>query len=881
MPAEDVLKAGESRALSSGEAPLYTGSGKPAPKFKGKGKNKKRRTGFAAIITSLLIMGGGAAFLGTTNSLLPGAFPANMTDATNTQYADAVERSRFLIIRAMRGEAKLSEKAVKNFQSRKIEVQESGSGFKFIWNGQTIDENNFDSFYKSNTDFKDAYDGATNTKALGFFDEIGIKIKNKFNVTGNALKDYEETNDPQKNREQYDETMEKQYKPSEARSGFTTMETETDEKGDPVLDENGNEKKVPKMLDENSGTSKRNVDTTEVSEAAKTEARGFISKTAKAAAAASGACTTLRLGSMISAAVISMEMLDSMLYAMNRAEPFSKMQVGEGSTSAINENLNFFTEKKKTTISDFSKLSPSNRESENALDTEVYKAPIEASSLGLILGGIATTSASTSNFSFNRISKSILSAFSLNPTTYDLCEGFQATQAVVSLALTGGIAKIVSTALLSTIIGTAISGAITIGLNFLIPTIAQVLYTNPAATIAGIAAGHFIAKGFYAMNSRIGRMGSGQAIASRSYALAYTRTTNEVLALDAEVERSKLSPFDLSSKNTFLGSIAYSILPLAISNNSAISTLSNATTRSIAKLSGNAYALSDTPSYGTTFGESELLDSIGGVGDLYGNPIIASDTSTLYLDKNDPKYQEVINDSIETDENGKRSIKDDSGLAKYIQFNCNRLSPDGLFDADIAGALEAFGDKPLIATIVGAIPIIGSIVDVVNSLIHLSPENKAWVFGSSNVMSKENPNWDSEYKYYQRFVADERYEKQLGLEGGEQLVTAYLEKYEAEHPADLSRAGALASISGLTKADAETVLAVADYYHYLDEYHPENIPTIASVQPQSSTEIIAAATAKSQPQFNNHNPSSHLDQNITLTNKAIFADLRNRSFATC
>lgn len=873
MPAEDALRAGESRALSSGEAPLYTGSGKPAPKLKAKGKNKKRRTGFAAIIASLIIMGGGAAFLGTTNSLLPGAFPARMTEQTNTQYADAVERSRFLITRAMRGEAKLSEKSIKNLQSRKIEVQESGSGFKFIWNGQTIDENNFDSFYKSNVDFRDAYDDATNTKALGFFDEISIKIKNKFNVTGNALKDYKETSDPQENRNQYNETMESQYKSAETRSGFTTEETE--------VDDEGNKKTVLKMLDENSGTSKRDVATTEVSETAKTEARGFISKTAKAAAAANGACVTLRLGSMISAAVIGMEMLDSMLYAMNRAEPFSKMQVGEGSTSAINENLNFLTEKKKTTISDFSKVSPSNRESENALDTEVVKAPIEASSLGLILGGIATTAASTSNFSFNRISKSILSAFSLNPTTYDLCEGFQATQAVVSLALTGGIAKIVSTALLSTVIGVAISGAITVGLNFLIPTIAQVLYTNPAATIAGIAAGHFIAKGFYAMNSRIGRMGSGQAIASRSYALAYARTTNEVLALDAEVERSKLSPFDLSSKNTFLGSIAYSILPLTISNNSAISTLSSATTRSITKLSGNTYALSDTPSYSTTFGESELLDSIGGVGDLYGNPIIASDTSTIHLSKDDPTYKDVIEQNIETDENGKRSIRDNSNLAKYIQFNCNRLSPDGLFDADIAGALEAFGDKPLIATIVGAIPIIGDIVDVVNSLIHLTPENKAWVFGSSNVMSEENPNWDSEYKYYQRFVADERYEKQLGLEGGEQLVMAYLEKYEAEHPTDTSRAGALASISGLTKTDAETVLAIADYYHYLDEYHPESIPAIANTQPQSSIEIIATATAKNHPQFDNHSPVSHLGQNATIINKTAFTDLRNRSFAVC
>ena len=75
---------------------------------------------------------------------------------------------------------------------------------------------------------------------------------------------------------------------------------------------------------------------------------------------------------------------------------------------------------------------------------------------------------------------------------------------------------------------------------------------------------------------------------------------------------------------------------------------------------------------------------------------------------------------------------------------------------------------------------------------------------------------DSEFKYYQRYVEDSRIDATLN--GNDNPVIAYENKYEESHPLDNSYSGILARYSGLSKDQVRFALEVVDYSDYLAKY---------------------------------------------------------------
>ena len=130
---------------------------------------------------------------------------------------------------------------------------------------------------------------------------------------------------------------------------------------------------------------------------------------------------------------------------------------------------------------------------------------------------------------------------------------------------------------------------------------------------------------------------------------------------------------------------------------------------------------------------------------MYGLPIPTSDYSTIDVSPDDPNYIAAISPNLDSD--GK--IKEGSELAKFINFCGNRQSPWGVKDANILNALQTdFG-------IVGNnLPVVNDIVDVINAAEDVA--NEGWATGSVCMNSADNPRWDSEFKYYQRYIEDMR-----------------------------------------------------------------------------------------------------------------------------
>ncbi len=128
--------------------------------------------------------------------------------------------------------------------------------------------------------------------------------------------------------------------------------------------------------------------------------------------------------------------------------------------------------------------------------------------------------------------------------------------------------------------------------------------------------------------------------------------------------------------------------------------------------------------------------------------------------------------------------------------------------------------------------------------------------------SSSNSRWDSEFKYYQRYIEDMRIISGMEEEsGGDNPVLAYEEKYEAEHPIDTSFEGTLARISGLTKNDIAFLL---EYTEYSTE--------IANYDPSTRYSFVEIATA-SQIQFAQ---AIIPDYSVTVAHtEPIFIDKRN------
>jgi len=158
-------------------------------------------------------------------------------------------------------------------------------------------------------------------------------------------------------------------------------------------------------------------------------------------------------------------------------------------------------------------------------------------------------------------------------------------------------------------------------------------------------------------------------------------------------------------------------------------------------------------------------------------------------------------------------IRDDSELAKFITFCVNRESPWGYSDANILNSLQTED------WLLNSVPVANDLLDIINA--YEDNANMGWATGEVCMNSEDNPRWDSEFKYYQRYVEDMRI---LGTMSNENdsgnPVIAYEKAYEEAHPVDTSFEGTLARISGLTRDDVAFLLEVVDYSNQLAQYDP-------------------------------------------------------------
>lgn len=930
--ATSALRRAEQGAVSNKPAntgaggSLYTGSGRPSKDDKKGNKGRKFKKRLAGIIL-VAALGGGVAFLGSSNSLLAPALEALYTETTDTQYASNSQRYTRIMRYALSGEGsvttswsgqmrygRMSAGFQKRLAKQGIEVIDSGSGRTLRYthtdaDGVTtvkdIDADNFLRTYQNDVEFRDSYVTAKRGRVASFFDNVADRVYKHLGISRNLFNKFKATGDADADMAVYRKTMSERFEGNETSNRTTTADKKTEKNPDTGQDEDVYFKDDPSS----SGTSSNQAD-------AETKANSLLNSIlGKVSGITNAGCMVMQVGTMISTLVAANEIYQSINYFMGLTENISKMKAGYGDESAINEVLNFFSTPADTEYTSFANVKASGTcdSADNIDDCKISLGddatgnesgtPLEANGVQMMLAYAPAKQSTNDRYSLERTGNAVVHALSSFGVTMVGCNIAKITTSAISIIVSltpAGLAKIAGNIMVNALVGTAISFAASAFISFLVPTIAKSLFTNIFENTTGIPAGELYTRGAVASNTRLGRSGSGQSPSSESAALAYNKTTQEVLALDAEIDRKNLSPFDITNKNTFFGNIAYNFL-LPISTTSSItsttSSIARSTSTAIASLipGASASGSSSGSNYMTTFGHCAQLENIGAVGDIYCNPIVATDTSTIDLDPNDANYEAAIKPYLDCNDDG-CEVKADTPLDWYIKYCDNRDSPFGVMDQNILSSINPVNQTPgakILQPLINSLPIIGDLMDIHGALADIS--NEEWATGQVCVNnSTKNSRWDSEIKYYQRYVEDMRILEQMGAFEEEQVaddgtttivaiqnpVSAAEDRYREESPIDNSYIGYLSRISGLTKDNVETVLALVEYYNYIELYNPDTRTALDEHKHinTSSAELIADLEHE-DIRFKDTNIIEDSPEYIIAAKEyIIYADLRSRNY---
>ena len=702
MSAEEVLRENERSATYNTDQQFVSRvAGKTA------GKKHYKSWGALGVIALMAVV---AAVLMSFGNFIPAAISERLIEATDVQYADAVE-SKILVFQQALESGDIPSNTVKRLEGQGVEVNGSTLTFK----GETITAGNFIDKVHSNAAFYNAFTAATYDRAAYFYDEPAEEV---FRKIGTTRDNYSKSSG-------FDVVMSKLVGEGSdvnvSNVGLVEKENEKGEKYEEyeVIGETGH-----------SGSS----------------AEGFVKTVAENNIDEDEFSATMNATTAINNADIITKEQKSAIFFMAFMENISKMKAGDGNESKINEAMNYLFKQQESSITDI-----------KTGETITTKGSmLESPSLYAILAGEKIDVNKVTNYASDRVLKSVENRVGTGNVSNEYREenvtstGTK-TRGTIGRFLWGGEETASFDAMANTV-----------------PIVNESMVDNGFDTIGGIYGGELLVEGAVNVGKMLakasgGTAGDGDAVKS------YARLGNEIAALDKEADRLNKSPFDITSSNTFLGSIFHKFG--SVFKNGIFSLFSSAS----AEDEGTLYL----SNFGT---DCETIGSVGAVGSAACSEIATFDTSTLDDPFNNSEFMAFVEGNTEY-ENGKRTVKPDSDLANFIKYNNERMTPIGAMDGGILEALTGGSSS---------IPFISDIVSMIKTWLGASDEDKAIATGKVFVNSSSNPDW-AKYKYAQRYVSLARatdalrqydgdetaYNNIKYFEGSENPVVAFLNDYYA------------------------------------------------------------------------------------------------------
>ena len=705
MSAEEVLKLNEQSALK-GEIISHV-VGKSAEK---RGRKIKGFSATAFVTAIILVF----VVLFSSGNLIPVAISERLIEETDVQYADAVESKILVFQQALvSGEvpnntvARLKDNGVLVGRVTEGEFQEGASGTNLAlkMGEKIVTAENFAREVNADVQLYNAFNNATYSRAAYYYDDAASEVFKKIGT----------------NRNNY--TAEDDF--IEVVNGLMGEGNDIDVNNVELV-EKQNEQGEKYYEYETVG-----------GEAAATTASNFVTTVGNKNTASSSNLATLNAADTLNVAdTIAKEQKSSLLFVAFM-ENISKMKAGDGNESKINETMNYLYQETESMVVDV----------ETGEIKTVKGSMMEAPSLYAVLSGEKVDTQATSNYSSDRVLKTVENQ--LGATAGD--ETLLGTVTSVAGKIKGSIGRFLNS-------GT--EGASVATLNTITPTIENSLVKNNFESIGGIAGGEMLVEGAVNVGRALAQA-SGATAGDSNAIQEYARLNNAVLAMDAAADRLNRSPLDITSKNTFLGAIVYKLAVGAKATN-----LTKMMANVVSGIFPAVYAEDETDSYLANFGDCETLGAIGAVGSATCATVATFDTSTLNNTFNDAGFIQFVEANTEL-KDGVRVIKDDSDLADFIKYNDERITPVGVMDGGILSAVQT-GSK---------ISFLDNILSMIKTFLGATEREKQIATGAAFVNSSSNANWDV-YKYAQRYVSLARATEALRKYDGEETAYNNLKYFE-------------------------------------------------------------------------------------------------------
>lgn len=941
-PAETGDNLEANRANEEAANGYYTGSGRETISYKGKGKGKSFLKGKGPIGLILGIILGFGGLFSVSQLFQPFALVENFKELFNSMHVSVNNRSdTFFKMQMGSGKVKnpikgtlfrgdtfnISTKQRNRLAKQGIEVEGSGAGTVLKYTTasgevKTVTASDFKNTYYSDPDFFNKYNAGSMTwrgAISNWFGEITTKFLRSNKITRNLFKKYLEevdSSDPGSSRRVAIDLMSEGSE--EIKGGRTTgaetreiMVQETDPiTGKPLYNADGS----PRMVGSGEYEFTHKTDTLEggVSWNRATITEGEVKSklqtlgekySGKANTIVNIACGVANFVGAVTLMVNASNILQIANLTTGYLEAIDKAKIGYAEESPINDFAQILNEPTENTHKVYRGIF--NSVTEETTDGTAMEAEGIA---GIFERRRADTNdASIRSFNFSSNTKGVLSSVAnwmAGGDAFETCAIAKvAANTVSSIAeateiagciggLVGSIftlgvsaaacLPLVTDGLLDFVKNALLGGAISLAVSLLTPVVVEMFTRDIIKNIGGEDLGNALVSGANIYMGNTHRANGGSLANVEKYT-EFALAREEVIAENAKYERMNRSPFDATSKYTFMGSLLTQLMSFLSSNSllGIVSTSSSVLTSSIVAISPTAKAatIAETLPSPDEFAETcPYLASIGAVGDSYCNPYSITDVSTINEDP--AEFINILDEQgnflDETTSEGNVKINAGSDLAKYILFCDNRASSFGFADQNISSQIATFANVDTGRTFrdsfanaaLGAIPAVGDIIDIAQNtqvLTHMGYISGESCVAGNQQISLNAPDWETA-KNYQRFIEDQSLAESMGLIE-KSAVSAFLDEYYEQNPLDNSYEGVLARYSGLDKETVVAVLDIIDYGNYIASYDSSTRYQFGQPLVEMPDRIIFET-----------NDYVAVAPAAILVDSISFADVRNRNF---
>ena len=661
------------------------------------------------------------AILFSSGNLIPAAISERLVEETDVQYADAVESKKLVFQQAMY-DGELPENTVAILKEHNVEVEKAENGEIVLkMNDKQITADQFIDAVSSDVKLYNAFNDATYSRAAYYYDESAKKVFKKIGTTRN---NYSSDSD-------FDEVMDSLVG-SGSKVEVGNVAAEKSEDGE--------------SYEYNSvGATKSSSGATE-----------FINGVSAQNSAATTTEATLNSADSLKVADTISKEQRSESFFLAFMENISKMEAGEGNESKINDAMNYIYTEHETEVVDVN----------TGEVVKVKGTAMDSPSLYAVLSGTEINTKAVENYSSDRVLKTVKNKLGTS-------SGVSGTVASTDAEVRGSIGRLLN-------VGESSASEET--LNSVTKTIDGSLVNNSYETINGVNAGEFLVEGAVNVGKELAKA-SGATAGDAAAAVSYARLNSEILAMDAAADRLNRSPLDVTSKNTFLGSIVYKMAVASAKNIgknseffgmifSGIKTFSSMTSGAVASLMPTSYA-DEAAGYLASFGDCETYGTIGAVGSPQCAEIATFDTSTLNNTFNDAGFKAFVEANTTLNSSGTRTINRNSDLANFILYNNERTTPLGVIDG---GILES------LSTGSSSVGFMSDILKMIQTFLGTSESEQRIASGAIYVNSTTNSDWQT-YKYAQRYVSLARATESLRQYAGDETSYTSIEFFEgAQNP---------------------------------------------------------------------------------------------------